>query len=76
MVERLRRVERTRAAKRGAPDPAASAIETIRARRAFSSSAILCRKRGRAAVSDRNVASKSRLSAIFANACAQLQIAL
>jgi len=74
MVERLRRVERTPAAKRGAPYPAASAIETIRVRRAFSTSAILCRER--AAARDRNVASKSRLSAIFANACAQLQIAL
>jgi hypothetical protein len=52
-------------------------IETIPARRAFaSSSAILCRQRERAAARDRNVASKSRLSAIFANACAQLQIGL
>jgi hypothetical protein len=72
----LRRVERTPAAKRRARNPAASAIEPIRTRWAFSSSTILCRKRERAMASDRNVASKSRLSAIFAKACAQLQIGL
>jgi hypothetical protein len=52
-----------------------SAVEKIRAGRTVSST-ILHRKRERAVARDRNVASKSRLSANFAMACAQVQIGL
>jgi hypothetical protein len=68
-------IDGTSALTHRARSPIESAVEKIRARRTVAST-ILRRKSERAVANDRNVASKSRLTAIFAKACAQLQIGL